>query len=155
MSRVMCIECHPIQHALSLDREEDRVVSSLSGQPTIHTYLYQPPEGHNLYRVMDPTTTSKRTPEGSSPGADARRAMESELSSPALITPPPRERAAVTPRVSKSKSMISGEEESKQSDMRPENHSGGQHCELSDHTTSVWGGSDTNLLTLTIFASGD
>ena len=44
--------------------------------------------------------------------------MESELSSPALITPPPRERAAVTPRVSKSKSMISGEEESKQSDMR-------------------------------------
>jgi len=37
----------------------------------------------------------------------------------------------------------------------PENHSGGQHCELSDHTTSAWGGSDTNLLTLTIFANGD
>ena len=69
---------------------------------------------------MAPGTTSKRTPEDSTPGADARRAMESELSSPALtmITPPPRERAAVTPRVSKSKSMISGEEESKQSDMR-------------------------------------
>ena len=66
---------------------------------------------------MAPSTTSTRNPKDSTDGADERLSMESELSSPALVTPPPRHRnAAPQQRASKSKSILHpiGEEETKQ-----------------------------------------